>query len=204
MTAAIEFGNQVEALAWIESAEMTDDERYDLRVFIQRFPHLEYYRFVRAIGPKISQWLVDLRSGLGGFDLHKMCFVKYEGISLQPDKGESQEEVLYNWDFSNVLSAEFRKVYLEDDQLLIVGAWLYNLSSVLAIKMHHPNDKRVYEFAYGSVKLDQSKSKVGNLSMEDVRVILPSYSNLFTHITKIVSRQDGESDTIHLSQMSVE
>lgn len=199
MASAREFGNQHDALSWIKSSNIEENEKKNLNLFIRRFPSLEFYRFVRDIGTQKAPWLVEVRKAIGGFEPSKSIYIQLKGFEPKVTNPNQVNPIWYNWWFAAKVSSEFKSLYLDGDQLIIICAWLENLSSLLAIKANSPNEKQVYEFGYKSIKMkDEDEEKgIGILNQSDVRLVFQSYSDFFSHITQVRTKQDGKKTIVY-------
>lgn len=184
-------GTSHEAIVWINSSSLDENEKSEIMDFIQKFPSLIFYREDEELldhiesDEKVSfpEWLRNIRTVFGYFEPQSHDYklaVKFEKNSADSEWLDSRWFTLGLKGYANDEDREIIQKIASLTLFPVGEAW--HTDTMLAINLADSEDKKIYGFTLEHLWDAQAD---GGALIDSVHIVFESYTAMFSQIASI-------------------
>lgn len=184
-----EIGNQQQALAWIDAADLPTALKAALRRFVERFPSLTYFREpadiitrdAKKAGVTLPTQFLTMRQTLTSVEPHREALIRFDQETEQ--KYWEGSAVWFRLSVTDMSRYDRERLAAQQAKILPYGfGTSEHRDLTLAINVAGGRDARVY--AYFPENLDRPELGPPYIS-KAVNTLFVSYAELFEHIAEV-------------------
>ncbi|MGW3950398.1 hypothetical protein ACWEKM_05435 [Streptomyces sp. NPDC004752] len=151
-------GSFSDALRWINSSSLEDEEKEGLCGFVENFPSLRFIRessrqlddYARRDRVQIPRWFRRVRETLSFVQVGRVAFppilVRFSRFDFDCNAADSDMVSWYQVKVG-VMGEDDRDLFVDQAGMYPIATWFGTNQSSLAINLRDPEDRRIHEFS---------------------------------------------------------